>query len=251
MICLKARLSAMMSGRSSALRMTRSRPASLAFSASRSQQLLTTLAGANGSGVISKSPVSIFDMSRMPFTTASRWLPESLMSCAYSLAARRIEAHLLLVHQHLGKADDRIERRAQFVAHGGEETRLGRIGALGFGARLVERLFLMLAIGDVAHHRDHFASIALVGAVERPAAHLDPDELDRGVRLALRTLDPEFHRLRLALARPHSPSAVKIGRAIGDMHAIEQAVAHQFAHRARRTGSRAAGETNNTAPFLP
>ena len=47
-----------------------------------SQQLLTTLAGANGSGVISKSPVSIFDMSRIPFTTARRWFPESLISRA-------------------------------------------------------------------------------------------------------------------------------------------------------------------------
>ena len=43
-----------------------------------------TWAGANGSGEISKSPVSIFDMSRMPLTTASRCAPESLISLAYS-----------------------------------------------------------------------------------------------------------------------------------------------------------------------
>ena len=32
----------------------------------------TTGAGANGSGVISKLPLSIFDMSRMPLTTDNR-----------------------------------------------------------------------------------------------------------------------------------------------------------------------------------
>ena len=71
-ICLKARLSATISGSSSGSRMTSSSPGSRALSASRSQQPLTTGAGANGSGEISKSPVSIFDMSRMPLTTDSR-----------------------------------------------------------------------------------------------------------------------------------------------------------------------------------
>ena len=42
-----------------------------------------------------------------------------------------------------------------------------------------ERLLLQLALGDVAHHRDHLGSSAAVGcrALEPPAAHLDPDEL--------------------------------------------------------------------------
>ncbi len=44
-------------------RMVRSSPDSRAFNASRSQQLPITWLGANGSGEISKSPVSIFDMS--------------------------------------------------------------------------------------------------------------------------------------------------------------------------------------------
>src|SRR3546814_16154840 len=30
-----------------------------------------------------------------------------------------------------GKADDRVQRRAHLVAHGGEETRLGAVGLLG------------------------------------------------------------------------------------------------------------------------
>ena len=44
-----------------------------------------TCAGANGSGVISKLSVSIFDISRMPLMTASRWCPESLINPAYSM----------------------------------------------------------------------------------------------------------------------------------------------------------------------
>ncbi len=89
-----------------------------------------------------------------------------------------------------------------------------------------------------------------VGTVERPAAHLDPYELDRGIGPALRTLDPEFHRLRLA-ERGRIRQRRKIGRAIGDMHAVEQAVSHQLAHAHAEQCVCAAGETNSTAPFLP
>ena len=72
------------------------------------------------------------------------------------LAARRIQHQRVLLHDHLGEADDGVERRAQFVAHGGEETGLGRVGLLGGGARQIERLLLELAVGDVAHHGDDF-----------------------------------------------------------------------------------------------
>ena len=34
------------------------------------------------------------------------------------------------------------------------------VGALGFGARALERLFLRLALGDVAQHRDHLGALA-------------------------------------------------------------------------------------------
>ena len=36
-----------------------------------------------------------------------------------------------------GEADDGIERRAQFVAHVGQEGALGGVGVLGVGARLL------------------------------------------------------------------------------------------------------------------
>ena len=71
-------------------------------------------------------------------------------------ALGRTQHQSLLLRDHLGEADDGIERRAQLVAHGGEETRLGGIGRFRSAAGLIERLFGKLAIGDVAHHADDF-----------------------------------------------------------------------------------------------
>src|SRR5215472_4265013 len=83
-ICLTARLSATRSGRSGGTSTTRSSLASRAFRASRSQQPVMTVARRNGSGLISKSPVSSLLMSRMPFTTDRRCAPESWIRFAYS-----------------------------------------------------------------------------------------------------------------------------------------------------------------------
>ena len=44
---------------------------------------------------------------------------------------------------HFGKADDGVERRAQFVAHIGEEFGLGAVGALGL------RLLVEVALGEI------------------------------------------------------------------------------------------------------
>src|SRR4029079_708189 len=84
-ICLNARGSPVMTGTFSGTRVTRSTPLSRAFKASRLQQWSSAARGPNGSGEISKLPDSIFDMSRMPLTTPSRCSPGSLMRCAYSL----------------------------------------------------------------------------------------------------------------------------------------------------------------------
>ena len=143
-----------MTGRSSGARVTRSMAFSRAFSASRLQQLSSAARGANGSGEISKLPDSIFDMSRMPLTTDNRCWPESLISWAYSLRRDGIDHQHVFLNDHLGKSDDGVERRAQFMAHGGEEAGLRRIRLLGGGARQIERLLLHLAVGDVAHHGD-------------------------------------------------------------------------------------------------
>ncbi len=47
----------------------------------------------------------------------------------------------------LGKADDGVERRADLVAHAGQEVALGAAGLLGVGAGLLE-------LGDVQRHDD-------------------------------------------------------------------------------------------------
>ncbi len=71
------------------------------------------------------------------------------------LAFRGIEREIGLVRQHLGEADDGVQRRAQLVAHGGEEAALGVVGALGLGARALQRMLVVLAARNVARHGDH------------------------------------------------------------------------------------------------
>src|SRR5579863_5148527 len=59
-----------------------------------------------------------------------------------------------LARNGLGEADDRIERRAQLVAHVGEEIAFGAIGEFGLGEGLRHLLFAGLALGDVRIERD-------------------------------------------------------------------------------------------------
>ncbi len=49
---------------------------------------------------------------------------------------------------HFGETEDRIERRAQFVAHRRQETRLREIGALGATTRLIRIELGLLELGD-------------------------------------------------------------------------------------------------------
>ena len=74
-------------------------------------------------------------------------------------AAPGVEHQPGFLLQHVRETDDGVERRAQFVAHGGEKTALGGIGALGLGARVLERLLLKLTLGHVAQNGDDFAPI--------------------------------------------------------------------------------------------
>src|SRR5438067_13750642 len=112
-----------------------------------------------------------------------------------------------LFGQHFGKANDGIEWRAQLMAHSGKEAALGSIRALGFHARLFERLFLLLAERDVAHYRDQFALVAITAFagrhIKHTAAQLDPDELSLGRSGSLLRIAPhsEFHRPAIAKRR--------------------------------------------------
>ena len=49
------------------------------------------------------------------------------------------------IKQEIGHAENAVERRADFVADGGEEPRLGAVGAFRQVARLLERVDLDLA----------------------------------------------------------------------------------------------------------
>ena len=208
-ICLNARLSATMSGRSagSAHDEIDARPRA-PCSASRSQQLPITGAGANGSGVISKLPVSIFDMSRMPLTTDSRWWPESLISVrVFVRGARR-----------------RAASRSSFVSI--SEKPMMALSGVRSSWLMVARKRLLAALARSASARasssacsctlrsvtsritattSRSAASSSAGAIERPAAHLDPDELRRriGRRRRRFAADAEFDRAAPRPARRH------------------------------------------------
>ena len=188
---------------------------------------------ANGSGVISKLSVSIFDMSRMPLTTDKQMIAGIVDQPGIFVAPLGVEHQRRFLHQHFGEADDGIERRAQFVAHGGEEAALRGIGALGLGARVLERLLLLLALGDVAQHRDDFAAVRVAGIgaglFERPAAHLDPDEFHRRLAIGIDAVAPHPELDRTVFRQGGGVAERgQISRPIGDMDAVEQAMAVQI-----------------------
>eukprot|EP01133_Synstelium_polycarpum_P020400 gene20400-biopygen16755 len=67
-----------------------------------------------------------------------------------------------LVGQQLGKAEDGVERRAQFVRHAGKKAVLRLAGPFEFDFLLVERVFDTLAFRDVADgRRDEHAFVRL------------------------------------------------------------------------------------------
>ena len=74
-------------------------------------------------------------------------------------------------------------------------------------------------------------------AIERPAAHFDPGKM-AAMRLRIAVAaDAEFDRAVFA-ERGRIGQRGQIGRPVGHMHAVEQAVAGEFAARARRTAVR-------------
>ncbi len=137
--------------------------------------------------------------------TSSRYWPLSRMSREYSLYFGRAERAEHARRHDLGKADDGVERRAQLVAHIGEEFRLGVVRLLGapalfgvfFGevgefaglalqrllrmAQIVDGgdaalfaldqfLFVLLELGDVGADRDVAAVLGAAFADVHPAA---------------------------------------------------------------------------------
>ena len=73
----------------------------------------------------------------MSLIRPSRCLPAPRIFVEVGHELGRAEV-LGLLHQHLAVADDRVERRAQLVAHVGEELALRLVGAVGLVPRLLE-----------------------------------------------------------------------------------------------------------------
>ena len=125
-------------------------------------------------------------------------MPGPVDEAGIFVAAFGIERQHRLLHQHLGEADDGVERRAQFVAHSGQEPAFGGVGALRLGVRVQKRLLVAFALGDIAQHRNDFATVLPAGIgrrlLERPAAHLDPHEFRRRAAVGIDALppNPEF-----------------------------------------------------------
>ena len=73
----------------------------------------------------------------MSLISASRCLPAAWIFCRSGMKALMPEVLGLLL-EHLAVADDGVQRRAQFVAHVGEEGALGPVRGLGCDPRLVQ-----------------------------------------------------------------------------------------------------------------
>ena len=80
-------------------------------------------------------PLCILEMSRMSLMTASRCVAASRMRSAYSTISRVLRAgRLLVLAEQLGKADHRVERRPQLMAHVGDEFGFDLARQLGLDA---------------------------------------------------------------------------------------------------------------------
>src|SRR5262245_51723611 len=70
------------------------------------------------------------------------------------VTTRSVDHQRTFLAEHFREADDGVERSPQLMAHGGEKPALGSVGALGLGARELDRLSLLLALRDIAHDGD-------------------------------------------------------------------------------------------------
>ena len=88
----------------------------------------------NGARSRSSRPASILEKSRMSLMMASSASPLA----GSSRRSRAARASSSRVEQQPGHADDGVHRRADLVAHGGQERALGLRGRLGLAPRLLQ-----------------------------------------------------------------------------------------------------------------
>ncbi len=120
--------------------------------------------------------------------------------------------HELARQQKVCHPDHAVHRRAQFVAHGGEEERLGAVRILRLLQRLGEALFSFLAVGDVAADGLDLDQLAVVVA-DREFFPGDPADAPRGQR-ALVVADTVRRHRETGEARQHA-RALAFGK-LGD-----------------------------------
>ena len=103
---------------------------------------------------------------------------------------------------HLGEAEDGVERRAQLVAHGGKEARLGVVGGFRAPARLVGNRFLLLELGNervllaaVFEHRQRGEADA-AGQEEEIDVDADGHEGQRKIEGIVQQQQPDHDRDR-------------------------------------------------------
>ena len=109
--------------------------------------------------------------------------------------------------QELGEAEDGIHRRADLVAHVGEELALRAVGGLGFVARQLELHFLLLELGNVLEAHQDTAGLR-AGAEHRRA--VDDESTQRAGR---RGQAHEGIALHAALVQCRAPG--QLGRGDG------------------------------------
>ena len=133
--------------------------------------------------------------------------------------ARLAELAEQLATENVGKADHRVQRRAQLMAHIGEELGLGAACLFGRVAGALKFGLVRPALGDIAGRGNQAEAVP---NRDRPAAQLDRDVF-HGVARA-RASDPEGDGDRLA-AGSCARQGGEVEGPISDMHALEQAVA--------------------------
>ncbi len=113
--------------------------------------------------------------------------------------------------EEIRKPENRIHRRANLVAHVGEELALGAVRLVGRVARLAQRPLRLLALGDVRVEPERAHPLAGV-VVKIEAVRLDPDVMPLAMPHA------ELHReadARPVVARPPAQSAAELGEVVG------------------------------------
>ena len=129
-ICLNLRSSAIDVAE---LRVAPSRPSAMPCRCARSRISVIALEIADGRSKVARSssmrPASTFDRSRMSLISEQQ-VPAGRMDVLQVVVLLFVELAEDPLEQHFGKADDRVQRRAQLVRHVGEELRLVLVGDL-------------------------------------------------------------------------------------------------------------------------